>query len=41
MSKPQQQAGKQVVKKKSPKDQIKELEDRLFGEKNKVKKKEI
>lgn len=41
MSKPQQQAGKQVVKKKSAKDQIKELEDKLFGEKNKVKKKEI
>lgn len=37
MSKTQQQ----VVKKKTPKDMIKELEERLFGEKNKVKKKEI
>lgn len=41
MSKPQQQAGKQVLKKKTPKEMIKDLEERLFGEKNKAKKKEI
>lgn len=41
MSKPQQQVGKQAVKKKTPKDMIKELEEKLFGEKNKAKKKEI
>lgn len=37
----QQQAGKQAAKQKSPKDVIKELEERMFGEKNKTKKKEI
>lgn len=40
MSKPQAIAGK-VVKPKSNKDMIKELESKLFGEKNKAKKKEI
>lgn len=40
MGKPQQ-AGKQAAKQKSPKDMIKELEERMFGEKNKAKKKEI
>lgn len=37
----QQAAAKAIPKKKSAKDQIKELEEKLFGEKNKTKKKEL